>query len=181
MTVPSTYLIPYQGHEYSVPYTLVGKDITVRVTDNEFLAYFNGELVTKHSLSKMLSGFTRLEVHMKPAHLAEERKSKSTFMVWAKDIGEDVERVIEKQYEKTSNAKSRVVGKHCMELQKLCNSCGEAIFSNACHYALNHDWYEPNEIALVIRAKAWELPIEPKVIEHTNIRGKSYFEGGRYE
>jgi len=181
MKVPSTYLIPYQGHEYSVPYTLVGKDITVRITDSEFLAYFNGELITKHMLSEMPSGFTRLEAHMKPAHLAEEQKSKGTFMAWAKSIGEDVEKVIEKQYEATSNLKSRVVGKHCMELQKLCDTCGEDVFSSACHYAIEHDWYEPNEIELVIRAKAWELPVEPSAIEHANIRGKSYFEGAGYE
>ncbi|NQY88691.1 MAG: hypothetical protein HRT51_13275 [Colwellia sp.] len=30
---PSTYLLPYQGHEYSVPYTLVGKTVTLRVTE----------------------------------------------------------------------------------------------------------------------------------------------------
>lgn len=173
MKVPSTYLIPYQGHEYSVPYTLVSKDITVRITDTELLAYFNGGLITKHSLSDECSGFTRLEEHMKPSHLAEERKSKGTFMAWAKDISEDVEKVIEKQYEQTSNAKSRVVGKHCMELQKLCDTCGEEVFSSACHYALEHNWYEPNEIELVIRAKAWELPVEPSAIEHANIRGKS--------
>jgi transposase len=155
--VPSTYLIPHQGHEYSVPYTLVGKNVTVRITDNEFLAYFNGGLVTKHRLSDKLSGFTRLDEHMKPAHLAEERKSKGTFMAWAKGISEDVEKVVEKQYAQTSNAKSRVVGKHCMELQKLCDTCGEEIFSSACHYALARNWYEPNEIELVIRAKAWEV------------------------
>lgn len=181
MKVPSTYLIPYQGHEYSVPYTLVSKEVTVRITDDEFLVFFNGDLVTKHHLSEECSGYTRLEEHMKPAHLAEERKSKSTFMAWAKEIGEDVEKVIEKQYEQTSNAKSRVVGKHCIELQKLCDTCGEEVFSSACHYALEHNWFEPDEIELVIRAKAWESAVESSAIEHANIRGKSYFEGVHHE
>lgn len=181
MKVPSTYLIPYQGYEYSVPYTLVGKEITVRITDYELLAYFNGGLVINHKLSNLSSGFIRLEEHMKPAHLAEERKSKGTFMAWAKEIGEDVEKVVEKQYAQTSNTKSRAVGKHCMDLQKLCDTCGAEVFSSACHYALSRNWYEPNEIELVIRARAWELPLEQTTIEHANIRGKSYFEGGRYE
>jgi transposase len=181
MKVPSTYLIPYQGHEYSVPYTLAGKDITVRITDTEFLVYFDGDVVTKHTLSEMGSGFTRLEAHMKPEHLAEERKSKGTFMAWAKDIGVDVEKIIEKQYEETSNLKSRVVGKHCIELQKLCDTCGQDIFTKACHHAIERDWYEPDEIKLVIRAKAWELPIEAGAIEHSNIRGKNYFGGLNHE
>ena len=181
MKVPTTYLIPYKGYEYSVPYTLVGKEITVRITENGFLALFDGKVVAEHVLSEITPGFTRLEAHMKPAHIAEERKSKETFMAWAKDIGEDVEKVIEKQYEHTSNAKSRVVGKHCMELQKLCDTCGQEIFSKACHHAIERNWYEPDEIKLVIRAKAWELPIEPSAIEHANIRGKNYFEGERHE
>lgn len=181
MKVPTTYLIPHRGHEYSVPYTLVGKEITIRIAENSFIALSNGKVAATHVLSEMTTGFTRLEEHMKPTHLAEERKSKETFMAWAKDIGEDVEKVIEKQYEHTSNAKSRVVGKHCMELQKLCDTCGQDIFSKACHHAIERNWYEPDEIKLVIRAKAWELPIEPSAIEHTNIRGKDYFEGDHHE
>jgi len=179
--VPSTYLLPYQGHEYSVPYTLVGKTVTLRVTEHKLIIFFDGKPVVSHVLSKSMSGFTRLDEHMKPTHLAEERKSKTNFLAWAKGIGQDVEKVIERQYEQTSNAKSRVVGKHCIELQKLCDTCGEDVFSAACHYALTRNWYEPSDIELVIRAKAWERSIEPVAIAHANIRGKTYFEGKHHE
>jgi hypothetical protein len=174
--VPSIYLIPYKGHEYSVPYTLVGKDITVRITETEFVAYDGATVVAQHLLSEKSSGFTRLPEHMKPSHLAQESKSKETFMAWAHDISPDVEKIIEKHYSFTSNAKSRVVGKHCMALQKLCDACGEEVFGKACCYANERNWHQLDDIELVIRAKAYKHDAKPNLLAHHNIRGKGYFE-----
>lgn len=179
--VPSTYLIPYQGYEYSVPYTLVGKEVMIRVTETEFQAFHNGGRVATHVLSEKLNGFTRLPEHMKPAHLAEENKSKETFMAWAHEVSEDVEAIIEKQYSLTSNVKSRAVGKRCLTLQKLCDKCGKEVFSKACHYALEHDWFDPCDIELVIRAEAWEHDESSHNIVHKNIRGKDYYVGGYHD
>jgi hypothetical protein len=118
---------------------------------------------------------------MKPSHIAEERKSKDTFIRWAHEISDDVEAIIEKQYALTSNVKSRAVGKRCLTLQKLCDKCGEDIFSKACHYALERDWCEPKDIELIIRAKAWEEKNKPVAIAHQNIRGREYYVGGQHE
>jgi transposase len=57
--VPTTYLLPYQEHEYSVPYALVGKEVIVRVTNTDFQVYFNGKNVARHPLKDSV-GFTRL-------------------------------------------------------------------------------------------------------------------------
>ncbi len=179
--VPSTYHIPYKGHEYSVPYTLVGKQVVVYITETEIIAKHKNILMAQHLLKNDIPGFTRLPQHMKPSHLAEENKSKETFMAWAHEIGRDVEEIIEKHYSFTSNAKSRAIGKRCIALQKLCDKCGKEIFSQACHYAIEHEWYEVSEIELVIRARAWESDNEPNVIDHNNIHGKDYFEGNSDE
>ena len=179
--VPSTYLIPYKGHEYSVPYTLAHKEIVIRITEDKFLAYDTIKLVAEHELSFETSGFTRIAAHMKPSHLAEERKSKKTFISWAHGISEDVEVYIEKQYNLTRNPQSRVVGKRCIALQKLCDKCGEEVFSKACCYANEHEWFEPKDVELIIRAKVFKDKDEPRQLEHQNIRGKTYFEEQSHE
>lgn len=179
--VPTTYLIPYKGHEYSVPYTLVNEQVMIRVTETAFLAFHKHALIAQHKLSHEAFGFTRLTEHMKPSHLAQERKSKETFISWAHDISEDVERFIEKQYSFTRNTQSRAVGKRCLALQKLCDKCGEEIFSKACHYAFEHGWYEPREVSLVISAKAFQSDDKPNLLKHKNIRGKDYFEENSHD
>jgi hypothetical protein len=181
MKVPKTYVLSHKGHEYSVPYTLNGKVVMVSITDDEFIVYHKGKVVVEHVLSDESSGTTILDKHMHPAHLAESRKSKETFMAWAKAISSDVETVVEKHYQQTSNVKSRKIGKHCLALQALCDTCGEEVFSKACHYAVARDWFKHEDIALVIRAKAWKSSRQPSLFTHENIRGKAYFEGGRYE
>jgi len=179
--VPSTYLIPYKGYEYSVPYTLVGKMVTVRISNYDIEVFHNGKMVAQHMLSNKDQGFTRLPEHMKPSHLAEENKSKETFMSWAHDISPDVEEIIEKQYSLTSNVKSRAVGKRCLTLQKLCDTCGNEMFSKACHYALEREWFDPQDIELVVKAKAWESSEHHHLIEHPNVRGRDYYVGDKDE
>ncbi|KZW99041.1 hypothetical protein JL49_19620 [Pseudoalteromonas luteoviolacea] len=175
--VPSTYHIQHKGHEYSVPHTLAGEEVMVRITHDEFLAYYDGSLVSKHELSNEARGFSRLPEHMTPSHLAQESKTKETFLEWAKEISPDVEAIVEHQYKSTRNPKSRTVGKRCLMLQKLCNESEADDFYQACHYALERECYEPADIALVLKAKAWESDCTPKTTGQQNIRGRDYYAG----
>lgn len=181
MKVPKTLVLLHKGHEYSVPYRLKDKEVIVFVTDDEFIVSHKGKIVAEHVLSTEKSGSTILDKHRHPNHLAESRKSKETFMAWAKNISPDVEAVIEKHYQQTSNARSRKIGKDCLALQKLCNQCGEKTFSKACRYALAKGWFKHTDIELVVRAKAWRSSMQPGLLVHENIRGKAYFEGGYHE
>jgi len=177
MKVPSTYLIPYQGHEYSVPYILVAKEITVRITEHLFLAFYNGKKVAEHKLVDEQAGFTRLEEHMPPNHVAQERKSKDTYIAWAEEVSLDVVALIEAQYQLTRNHQSRAVGKRCHQLQMLCKRHGNENFSLAARYALDHGDIYPTDIDLILRAKAYQFVREPAVEAntHENIRGAAYY------
>ena len=120
---------------------------------------------------------TQIVAHLKPEHLAEQSKNKAVYMKWAHNIGEDVEHFIGQQYTQTRNTHSRAIGKRCATLQKLCDTCGKDVFSAACHYALEHNLTTPTDLALVIRAKAYQSNIHAAVPSHHNVRGKSYFTG----
>ena len=178
MKVPANYLILQNDHYYSVPYHLAHKKITVEVTDSQLRVFHQNQLVVEHDLSQTVMGCTQLSEHLKPEHLAERNKNKSVYMAWAKEISKDVEQFIDKQYAQTNNPYSRAIGKRCASLQKLCDTCGQEIFSEACHYALAHDLLTPTDLSLVIRAKAYLPKANSSVPTHQNIRGKSYFDEG---
>jgi transposase len=182
--VPSTSYVSHKKHEYSVPYTLNSKRISVRITADEILCFYNHKEVAKHKLSDEKGGFTCLTEHMNPRQQAEERKTKSVFMDWAKGIGPEAEALIQKQYAKTSNPSSRAIGKRCIVLKNLEAKFGSEAFLKACRYVIDRnaeDLLDPTDIELVIRAKAYEHDDVPQEILHANVRGSQYFEGGRHE
>ena len=181
ITVPSNYMILHDHHYYSVPYPLRHQKVLVQTTDNELIVFHQNHEVARHRLNDMPMKSTQLVEHMKPNHVAESRKNKEVYLSWAREISQDVERFIEQQYALTRNTHSRAIGKRCAALQKLCDGCGKETFSSACHYALNHHIETPTDLALVIRAKAFNEVAEPNTVGHSNIRGKEYFEGGNHE
>jgi hypothetical protein len=176
VTVPVDYMILHDGHYYSVPYYLRNNRVLVQATDNELIVRYQNKVVARHIINEEERGETRLVEHMKSSHLAESRKNKDVFLSWAHGISSDAERFVEQQYEFTKNPQSRAVGKRCSALQKLCDTCGEEVFSSACHYALTHNITTPTDLALVIRAKAFDTTSESNSVGHSNIRGKDYFE-----
>lgn len=175
--VPANYFILHKDHYYSVPYHLAHKRVVIEVSDKTLQVFHQSQLVAEHDLSDTLMGRTQILAHLKPEHLAEQNKNKETYVKWAQDISEDVEAFVDKQYEQTRNTHSRAIGKRCATLQKLCDTCGEEVFSEACHYALKHDLTTPTDLSLVIRAKAYKINTSSSVLSHQNIRGKSYFIG----
>ncbi|ANB24601.1 hypothetical protein A6F57_04875 [Alteromonas stellipolaris] len=182
--VPATYLIEHNEHRYSVPYTLIGEKVNVRITMEEIIVICENKEVARHYISDEKGGVTMDQLHMKPSHLAEQRKSKPVFMAWAKDIGPEAELLIEKQYVNTTNPHSRAIGKRCTALQKLQAKFGSDAFLKACHYVIERnaeDFLDPSDIELVIRAKAYEHDEVPQELLHDNVRGSHYFEGGRHE
>ncbi|MCG9732322.1 DDE-type integrase/transposase/recombinase [Shewanella sp. Isolate13] len=182
--VPATYLVEHNEHRYSVPYTLIGEKVHIRITLEEIIVVSEDKEVARHSISDEKGGVSIEQTHMKPSHLAEQRKSMPIFMAWAKEIGQDAEHLIEKQYAKTSNPNSRVIGKRCTALQKLEAKVGSEIFLSACRYVLEReaeDLFSPTDIELVIRAKAYEYNDVPQDLLHANVRGSQYFEGDRHE
>jgi hypothetical protein len=46
--VPPTFHITYDTNQYSVPWTLVGMNVTVRVNDREIKVFYNERFVTRH-------------------------------------------------------------------------------------------------------------------------------------
>lgn len=182
--VPTTYHVDYKQHDYSVPYTLIGQHVFIKATAQELIVVHENKEVARHQLSHDVGGFTRLTNHMKPSHIAENNKNLSVFLAWAKGIGKDAERMIEKQYERTQNPNSRVIGKRCIALQKVHDKFGSTAFLKACRYVIEHEaqnFFDPTDIDLIIRAKAYNQENTPAPILHANIRGSQYFEGGIHD
>lgn len=181
LKVPPTYHLLIDQHEYSVPYTLAQEVVEVIVTQSHAKVEFDNKLVAEHQRSDDIGGCTTLTEHMPKQHQAEALKTQDEYLDWAENIGENAALYVQVQYSKTTNPKSRAIGKQCQALMKLCTKNGSAVFNKACDYALRNK-INPSEMALVISAiddlEPTEIPTP--LLTHRNIRGKGCF-GGHYE
>lgn len=68
MTVQADYTISIHNHAYSVPYTLVGKKVDVRITERMIEVLSDGQRVASHPRSSITGGATISESHMPENH-----------------------------------------------------------------------------------------------------------------
>lgn len=176
---PANYLVRYLGNEYSVPFELAHKRIEIKVRGRKLYVLHQNQIRAIHDLIDGRDNVVRLEEHLKPEHRAELSKTLENYLEWAKSIGSAAELVVELQYRGLSNPNSRIAGKYCRRLQKLCHKYGPEQFEEACSYAYTHNMPAVNDIELVLKAKPYLQPEHAGALTHSNIRGADYFGGHR--
>jgi transposase len=93
--VPPQFHLTYETNQYSVPWTLVGMVITLRVDDESVRFYYGGKLVSSHARH-----YGKYKIFTIPAHQAGllERKSGADQHTWqvslVKQGGESLERYL---------------------------------------------------------------------------------------
>ena len=88
------YHVSFEKHLYSVPYTLVGKEVDVRATESTVEIYFQRKRVASHPRSDAKGRFTTQNAHMPKAHRAYQNWSSERFLRWAAEIGEQAQELI---------------------------------------------------------------------------------------
>lgn len=179
------YTVEYQGHEYSVPYQKRNSYLTIEVQENSLTVFEDCEVIATHTLSNEKFGRTVLNEHRPPSHLAEASKNEAEFTEWAKGIGVNTIAIVAQQYVNMKSSRSRPAGKRCIELQKLSRQFGAARLELACAYAITQNMYTVDDIRLIIKSGIFEDESEltqmSLIPHHSNVRGKSYYEGYRNE
>ena len=88
------YHVSFEKHLYSVPYTLVGKEVDVRATESTVEIYFQRKRVASHPRSGAKGRFSTQKEHMPKAHRAYQDWSPERFLHWAAEIGEQAQDLI---------------------------------------------------------------------------------------
>lgn len=77
------------GHDYSVPYKLVGEDVEIRVTAATVEIFTPGShrRVASHIRSFVRGGTTTLPEHMPASHRKHREESIADHLAWAEQVG----------------------------------------------------------------------------------------------
>jgi transposase len=94
--VPPNFYILYDTNKYSVPWTLVGMNVTIRISDQRIKIFYNEKFVTTHDRTYKKHQIVTNQAHLKGLL---ERKPGATRSDWQlsaiKSMGEDIRRYVD--------------------------------------------------------------------------------------
>ncbi len=164
-------------HHYSVPYTYIGKKLTISYTNTDVFIYDRYILVTTHKRDRANYKFTKKAEHLCPKHQAMTEWEPEKIIEEASRIHDIVEFYIRKIIELKRYPEAAV--KNCSGVLNFARKVGHDRLIAACRLAHSYERYSFSEIEdiLVNNRDSIELPEEiADIAEHENIRGKEYYE-----
>ncbi len=173
------YHVRIEGHSYSVPYQLRGKEFDYRMTDKVVELIFNSQQVATHPRSFESEQATTLAAHQPPAHRAVQW-DRDAALAWAASIGPNTAAVLNAKIEKV---RGTIMGYRVTQtMQSLLKAHGAARLEEACVYAVAHNITLGADLRNVLdkrldRLFAQDAPAAaPANIDHPNIRGAQYYD-----
>lgn len=126
--------ISFQKHYYSVPYTYIGKKVTVKIYA-DYLEVFDGKLfLCQHSTKHKSAGYYTTEERHLPERSATYGKwNSSRYLQWARRKGPNVAIVVEKIFQQ---GPEQQYYQRVHSLLKLADSYSDQRLDNACQRAL---------------------------------------------
>lgn len=174
------YHIEVEKHYYSVPHTLEGEQLEVRLTQNIVEAFFDGKRVASHKRSYRPYKPTTLKEHMPPEHRRHTEWSPDRVVRWGHNLAPDIGRMCEaimatkkhpEQGCRSALGLIRLEKKHGRE--RLAKACQRAL-------ALRSNSYKTVQMILENKTENAPLPQESLPLatprtKHDNIRGATYY------
>ena len=171
------YHIAFEKHEYSVPYTLIHKEVDIKATIRLVEVYFKGERICSHLRSRMVFSYSTIKAHMPPSHQRYQEWTPERILEWAGKYGPAVKALVEKIM--AAKVFPEQAYKRCLGIIRLEKHYTAERLNKACERALKYNVYSYKGVKNILLnrldLKHEELPNISFPKEHANIRGAEYF------
>jgi transposase len=179
------YHVNFEKHDYSVPYTLIHKEVDIKATGGVIEVYFQGERVCAHARSGRENGYSTVKEHMPPSHQKYLEWTPQRIIAWAGKYGPAVQTLVETIIASTKFPEQAY--KRCLGIIRLANRYPHHRLNTACQRALKYQSLSYRTVADMLKNNTDKLPeIEAapssrRPLIHANIRGKQYFNDCLFE
>ena len=181
--VHNDYLISDGKNKYSVPFDLIGQEVSLRLTSNTVEAFFNGSRVASHPREekKLRHPIIKVE-HMPDNHKKYLSYNKDAFLEWSQSVGINTTKVAEVFLESGKVAEQGY--KACASLTNMADKYSFQRLENACERALSITRTPSIKTIRTIlqtgqdKVKKEEIPTSLTGNNYAFTRGASYFKGG---
>lgn len=177
------YHIEVSGHHYSVPFTLVTKELHVRYDTKIVEVFHENKRVASHIRNYVSHGYTTQTAHMPKKHQHHVEWTPERIASWAKKMGVSTEKFVEALM--TSRAHPQQGFRSCLGVLRLAKRYGAERLESACERALVIGAYSFKSVESILKNNldqnplpANSTPLNDKPIPdvHENVRGKDYFQ-----
>ncbi len=175
------YHVEVKGHYYSVPYTLVGQRLDVRLSARMVEVLHRGKRVASHVRDDRKGYHTTDPAHMPKAHREHLEWTPSRLIQWAGKIGPNCAQAVE--HILTTRRHPEQGYRPCLGILRLSKGYSDARMEAACRRALVMDVCSYRSIKSILKnGKDQEaLPGDGAELMsctqvHENVRGKNYYQ-----
>lgn len=174
------YHISVESHCYSVPYTLVGATVTVRLTATAVEVLHEGKRVAAHARSALKGRFTTEATHRPKSHQRHLEWTPSRLVRWGTDIGPATGRVVDQILARFPHPEQGY--RACLGLISLGRRYGNARLESAAVRALATGAIGYRSLKSILATGVDQLPLEatdePPLrlpSTHAHLRGAAYY------
>jgi transposase len=176
--VQFNYHVNYDRHDYSVPYTLIHKQIEIRASAKMIEIFYHNNRIYSHVRSHVEHGYTTIFSHMPPSHQKYLEWTPERIKNWAKRYGPSVIALVEKIME--SRKFPEQAYKSCLGIIRLENKFTAERLNLACLRALEYRAYSYRSVVNILQRGLDKQPLSnisqnKQQIHHENIRGAQYY------
>jgi len=171
------YHIEFEKHYYSVPYTLIHKEVYLRATQSIIEVFHDNRRVASHRRAKSPGRHTTLSEHMPPAHQNYLQWSPARLTRWTQKIGPHATQLVQVLLDSRQHPEQAY--RSCLGLLRLGSRYGEERLEAACRRALSAGIHPYKGVKNILHAKLDQLQAEepPALVPptHENVRGQAYY------
>jgi transposase len=171
------YHVSFEKHQYSVPYTLTGKEVDLRATQTTVEIFSQRRRVASHPRSTAKGRFSTHSVHMPPEHQFYSQWSPERFLKWAGEIGEQTAELISRALNTRRHPEQAY--RTCLGILGLAKRDSPERLEAAARRANAAGIRSYKGVNNILKNKLDQLPLEPVsqplLPPHKNIRGKTYY------
>jgi transposase len=181
LKVELDYHVPADGHFYSVPYQLVGKDVDIRLTASTVEIFYDGLRVASHPRSFVADKSTTVPEHRPKAHQQYLEWTPSRLLGWADAAGPNTAELFRQIL--AAKPHPEMGYRSCLGLVRLSGKHTSERLEAAAARALHFGAYSFASVESILRHRLENQPLpdvaaepQPAAIAHSNIRGAAYFD-----
>ena len=172
------YHVAFEGHYYSVPYSLVKKEVELRVTEYTLEVFYRGQRVASHQCSRQKGLHTTVTAHMPEAHRQAGEWTPERLVRWASKIGSATQQLITKAMQNRKHPQQAY--RACLGILRLSKRYSDERLEAACQRALILGSYRYKSIESILKHRLDEQPLKAQEElclpdQHDNIRGPAYY------
>jgi transposase len=172
------YHIEVAGHYYSVPYRHVRQQVEARITATTVEAFYRGQRIAAHMLSKVKGFHTTLDSHMPPQHQAIAGWNDQRLLDWARSIGSSTEAAVYSMLHRRKHPQQSY--RACLGVLRLAKDFSHDRLNAACARALKLNAISYRSIQSILKhgldkqqpAKSTQISLP---LNHENVRGSDYY------